>query len=356
MQSPPVSFFGADDGDAGSDLSFASALPGLKMLVPGVEIRLPDMTDVVPTLETDYVAHFRQLLGFEERQMAQDMRLYRVYNGALERDEGSGYIYHLHVPGLQEWRPPTTYGDLVRLRTEANPTVAYEGYVYNVDRRAEKLWVSLLLPHEVATALDTVRFNVDFVANRIPLFAMRRALRLLSTQPTGSVVEAITLRSAIAQDPPATSPSASTSAPGSASASASASAATPPRGAPRPFRALTLADHALTDRDLNWEQRDAVQTALAQATATREGRPEAHGRMAIVFGPPGTGKTRTVVEITLQLLARLRLHHPEPEPGSLAPPAILITAPSNQAVDILVARLSEHVEPADMLRLNGTVV
>ncbi|KAL0952433.1 hypothetical protein HGRIS_006704 [Hohenbuehelia grisea] len=60
----------------------------------------------------------------------------------------------------------------------------------------------------------------------------------------------------------------------------------------------------------------------------------------LVSGPPGTGKTRTMVELVVQL-TRL-----QPEA------CILLCAPSNPATDTLVLRLSETLQPNEMLRLN----
>ncbi|KAL1745330.1 P-loop containing nucleoside triphosphate hydrolase protein [Schizophyllum fasciatum] len=60
----------------------------------------------------------------------------------------------------------------------------------------------------------------------------------------------------------------------------------------------------------------------------------------LISGPPGTGKTRTLVECVLQIL---RL---QPEA------CILLCAPSNPATDTLVLRLRHFLKPSKMLRLN----
>lgn len=62
----------------------------------------------------------------------------------------------------------------------------------------------------------------------------------------------------------------------------------------------------------------------------------------LILGPPGTGKTKTVVEAVLQILRS--------QPSA----CVLLCAPSNPATDTLAMRLKESgmIEPKDMLRLN----
>ena len=77
------------------------------------------------------------------------------------------------------------------------------------------------------------------------------------------------------------------------------------------------------DPSLNDSQKEAVRFALA----SRE--------IALIHGPPGTGKTHTLIELILQLLKqKLRL---------------LVCGPSNISVDNIVERLAPHKVP--MLRL-----
>lgn len=61
----------------------------------------------------------------------------------------------------------------------------------------------------------------------------------------------------------------------------------------------------------------------------------------LVNGPPGTGKTKTMVEIVAQMA-----FDPENEG------AILVCAPSDSAADTLALRLRSHFEPKVMFRLN----
>ncbi|ROT35267.1 hypothetical protein SODALDRAFT_337327 [Sodiomyces alkalinus F11] len=73
------------------------------------------------------------------------------------------------------------------------------------------------------------------------------------------------------------------------------------------------------DPTLNESQKDAIRFALA----SRE--------IALIHGPPGTGKTHTLVELILQLVKRgLR---------------VLVCGPSNISVDNLVERLAPHKVP-----------
>lgn len=77
------------------------------------------------------------------------------------------------------------------------------------------------------------------------------------------------------------------------------------------------------DPSLNDSQKDAIRFALA----SRE--------IALIHGPPGTGKTHTLIELILQMIKRnLR---------------ILVCGPSNISVDNIVERLSPHKIP--ILRL-----
>ncbi|KAF2851799.1 P-loop containing nucleoside triphosphate hydrolase protein [Plenodomus tracheiphilus IPT5] len=77
------------------------------------------------------------------------------------------------------------------------------------------------------------------------------------------------------------------------------------------------------DRSLNDSQKEAIRFALS----SRE--------IALIHGPPGTGKTHTLIELILQLLKQnLRL---------------LVCGPSNISVDNIVERLASHKVP--MVRL-----
>lgn len=78
-------------------------------------------------------------------------------------------------------------------------------------------------------------------------------------------------------------------------------------------------DDLFQGSSLNASQKQAVKFALAS--------PE----VALIHGPPGTGKTHTLIELILQMLKRnLR---------------VLVCAPSNVAVDNIVERLASHKVP-----------
>lgn len=101
----------------------------------------------------------------------------------------------------------------------------------------------------------------------------------------------------------------------------------------KPQTALNTAHHGLelVDSHLNREQIRAVETIVQNE----------YGSVPyLVSGPPGTGKTKTIVELTLQILRQDESSH------------VLLCAPSESAADTMVQRLSAHLSPKELLRLN----
>ncbi|KAH8234477.1 hypothetical protein KR038_011898, partial [Drosophila bunnanda] len=93
-----------------------------------------------------------------------------------------------------------------------------------------------------------------------------------------------------------------------------------------PEKSLSLLNPTIYN---NAEQLQAVQRIVAG--------PNPNGPY-IVFGPPGTGKTTTIVEAILQL----RLHQPRSR--------ILVTAGSNSACDTIALKLCEYIQSNVRLR------
>lgn len=99
-------------------------------------------------------------------------------------------------------------------------------------------------------------------------------------------------------------------------------------------KTLNKTEHGLNlcDDQLNYEQARAVSTVVN----------ELYGPVPfIISGPPGTGKTKTTVELALQLLAKDSAAH------------LLMCAPSDPAADTLIERLSKRLKPAQLLRINA---
>ncbi|KAM4675634.1 RNA helicase Mov10l1-like [Discoglossus pictus] len=100
-------------------------------------------------------------------------------------------------------------------------------------------------------------------------------------------------------------------------------------------KGLTIKKREFFNPILNEHQQLAVKRILSG-----ECRPTPY----ILFGPPGTGKTVTVIESILQI------HY------SLSDSRILVCAPSNSAADLVCLRLheSQQLEPGTMVRVNAT--
>lgn len=76
---------------------------------------------------------------------------------------------------------------------------------------------------------------------------------------------------------------------------------------------------------LNDSQKDAVKMAVSICISMEP-------NVGLIIGPPGTGKTNVICNIVLTLMS-------EQPTNTDSKPKLLICAPSNEAVDVLVRRI-----------------
>ncbi|KAJ8386394.1 hypothetical protein AAFF_G00170990 [Aldrovandia affinis] len=240
----------------------------------------------------NYAKRFQLLLQLEEIQMAVDIRNYDMESVTMIKDSANKKLLVLKVPGVAENRPSVLKGDaiLVWKAGDREPITKHRGFVHRVELEKVKLSFSKKLMHDF---IDKMKFNVEFTINRFPLRLQHRAVALAVQNQLEEVLF--------------------------------------PKG-PR-VRTETLPSLRLFDAKLeqNPEQYVAVQCIVAGVS-----KPAPY----LVFGPPGTGKTVTIVEAIKQV------HKAHPSTH------ILACAPSNSAVDLLCERtLQSGVDTHNIYRL-----
>ncbi|NXS14146.1 SDE3 helicase, partial [Neodrepanis coruscans] len=244
-------------------------------------------------LQTDnYHEKFQLLLYLEEIQMEVDIRRYDMQDVTMVQDRG---LLVLDVPGVAENRPSVLRGDhlFAQLSSERDrsPVVQYRGYVHSVELDKVKLGFS---PKLLSKFVNNLKFDVTFTFNRLPLQVQHRAAALAMPRGLSSLLFP--------------------------SASYHQSLFTGPFQ-PRWF-----------DRKL---QANEEQCRAVTHIVTGVSRPAPY----LIFGPPGTGKTVTVVEAIKQVWTNFK------------DARILACAPSNSAADLLCQRLITDIAPRNIYRL-----
>uniref|UniRef100_A0A3Q4GL09 RNA helicase n=1 Tax=Neolamprologus brichardi TaxID=32507 RepID=A0A3Q4GL09_NEOBR len=246
-----------------------------------------------PLKMKNYSHRFHLLLHLEEIQMEVDIRKYDLLNQTMTQDQGNRKLLKLRVPGVAENRPSVLRGDCLRVSKSEDtvqPITVYTGYVHRVELDSVKLGFSKKL---LQIFISNMKFNVEFTLNRYPLKLQHRAVDLAVKHqleevlfPSGAAVASV----------------------------------------PMP----KLRSGAYLYLENNPEQHAAVQRIVAGSS-----KPAPH----LVFGPPGTGKTITVVEAINQV--------------SKADPSarILACAPSNSACDLLCERLQVNMDSHQIYRV-----
>lgn len=205
--------------------------------------------------------------------MENDLHIYDMDDAVLDRH---GIYYYLKVPGLAEKRPSVITGDSILVQRHGSDRGKwFEGRVHFV-RREE---VGLKFHYSFPSAERGQLYNVRFKLNRFPL---RRQHQALVTAFTPERIF-FPIRPHIFAKP---------------------------RNTPFSLYNSNLANNA--------PQLDAMTSIVKSSPGSVP---------FIVFGPPGTGKTVTIVESILQIV------HANPQAR------ILACAPSNSAADLIASKL-----------------
>uniref|UniRef100_A0A3Q3VUE4 RNA helicase n=1 Tax=Mola mola TaxID=94237 RepID=A0A3Q3VUE4_MOLML len=264
-------------------------MEGSEYLSPAARQTLPPLKGLLKSaLKMKTYSHrFHLMLHLEEIQMEMDIRKYDLHNQTMTQDQSNKKLLTLSCPGVAENRPSVLRGDCLRVSRsddKVQPITVYTGYVHRVELDRVKLGFAKRL---LEIFISNMKFDVEFTINRYPLRLQHRAVDLVAKHRLEEVLF--------------------------------------PSGA----AAANLSIMFNSQLENNPQQHAAVQRIVAGSS-----KPAPH----LVFGPPGTGKTITLVEAMNQVLTDPSAH-------------ILACAPSNSACDLLCERLMLHMDPHQVYRV-----
>ncbi|KAJ9700394.1 hypothetical protein PVL29_005951 [Vitis rotundifolia] len=242
----------------------------------------------------NYESYFKTLLIMEEIRMEEDMRSYDMECVTMRR-KGTQFLT-LEVPGLAEKRPSLVHGDYIFAKLayedENDSSPPYQGFIHRVE--AEQVYLGFAREF-ICHHTDESRYNVRFTYNRVNMRRLYQAIGSAKGLEMDLLFPSDSRRRLI-----------------------------------KATRMVPISSN------LNEEQIFSIKMILGC-----RGAPP-----YVIHGPPGTGKTKTLVEAILQLYSTQKNTR------------ILVCAPSNSAADHLLERfLAEkavEVQGNEIFRLNAT--
>lgn len=325
-----VDFNGYVQSFAGSQFLTVDPPPPLISLRPDTPAQ--NAQDPARLESRNYHAYFQDALMQEAIAQEKECHDHAMYKAKLLAGDGRPDMYRLYMPGLREYSLRIELGDVVSLRqlwfqgasVMSGPGLAhipwmirpvhgwhdlqYQSVVWGIDRTNE--YLSLRVDNLLQRSM---LFNVSFNPQVGRLGAQYRAIPIAYNSliaPGGNnwlrrMLMPSTLDGGVQTELN----------PGN----------------------FYFQRH---DHQLNYEQLKAIDSI----------RTHTYGDVPfLISGPPGTGKTKTMVEIALQLIKYL--HGIE----SSSDQHVLLCAPSDSAADTLVQRLRRHIgDSKDLFRLNAT--
>ncbi|KAL0625572.1 RNA helicase Mov10l1 [Plecturocebus cupreus] len=299
---------------------------------------------------SNYKKKFSTLLWLEEIHAEMELKEYNMSGVILKRN---GDLMVMEVPGLAEGRPSLYVGDKLILKTQEynGHVIEYISYVTEIHEED----VTLRINPEFEQAYNFEPMDVEFTYNRTTSrrchFALEQVIHLVlfpeeiilqSPQVTGNWNHA--------QDTKNNGQSTSKKA-DRKTRKDQAKHGTKERHAgdqdlPAPFAAdiSDVVNEIQTPEARKMEFFNPVLNENQKLAVRRILSGDCRPLPYILFGPPGTGKTVTIIEAVLQV------HFALPDSR------ILVCAPSNSAADLVCLRLHESrvLRPAAMVRVNAT--
>ncbi|XP_077373490.1 RNA helicase Mov10l1 isoform X3 [Festucalex cinctus] len=286
-------------------------------------------------------ARFSTLLWLEELHAERELGEFTIQGALLKK--GAVYL-HLEVLGLAEGRPNLTIGDRIVLKSPQSDGVVMEYLSCVVEINDED--VSLKVNSEFHRGYLGEPLDVEFSYNRSTMRRCHHAIEQIK-----SFGEFLFPTRVAAQTPLWTvkwfdDDDQNKTLDGNEQVSVKENGQLPNTSLDVKSKATPAKDASMTLKptpspgrffnvDLNPAQREAVKRILAG-----ECRPTPY----VLFGPPGTGKTITLIEVILQVYHFL--------PSS----RVLVCTPSNSAADLICARLhdSGFMHDTSMARVNAS--
>ncbi|XP_029951705.1 RNA helicase Mov10l1 [Salarias fasciatus] len=288
---------------------------------------------------SNLASRFSTLLWLEELHVEKEVKEFTIYGAVLRK--GAGYL-HLTVHGLTEGRPNLNLADRLLLKKQLADGAVIEYVCYVMEINEEE--VSLRVNSDFERAYLGEPLDVEFCVNRLTMRRCHYALaqaqhfvdilfpsRVILQKPqwTGKWADELDQTQAAGKEV-----SSAENGNGSSVSIDMESKSTQTKDGKLASRAIPSEGHFFNP-ELNPAQREAVKRILEG-----ECRPTPY----VLFGPPGTGKTITLIEAILQVYHFL--------PSS----RVLVCTPSNSAADLIAIRLHESgfLHAASLARINAT--
>ncbi|CAG8489963.1 9473_t:CDS:2 [Acaulospora morrowiae] len=255
-----------------------------------------ELKDLQLDNSSNYEKFFNTLLFAEEYQLTNDIMLYDQEGVEMKKKGKRSPYFTLQVPGLAEKRPSVIVGDHVFVVRcgEDEKGKAYQGFVHHVEETS----ISVKFKKEFSRVYSSnTKFDVRFTFNRLPMRRMHNAIKCADT-----------------------------------------------------IKRLFPSNEVRTPKDMDEIMQRNSFKAIDKSIENNKHQMRAvilikqelyHPAPFIVFGPPGTGKSVTIVEAMKQLLD---------EKENVR---ILACAPSNSAADVLLMKLSITLSPDKVARINA---
>ena len=298
----------------------------LQRQLPRVELPLPELSklETQDLTHSTYETYWHERLQNEYTAQAAQNEVLALYGVELTPVTGDQLLYRFKVPGLRESTPRVDLGDILIIRPflpapksayrfkgssiTTNGLVAgfsgveHHAVVWSLIRRDELVFVRLgsELPSDL-------KCNIIIPLQIHKNAPMWRTINEVGGKHYDDLCNPISWYSSMLF---------------------------PSEGVPQTTLSKGTFHLKWMDNTLNYEQKRSVEAVIDAQ----------YGALPfLISGPPGTGKTKTIVETALQLACTKREIVPH----------LLVCAPSDAAADTLLVRLSAFLSRDDLFRLNN---